>query len=354
MRIGVDGHVLTGKFQGTRTTLGRLLNEVSQRAGAHSLLLYSYSPDEARELLGHRAIAHRQLPPGGAIWRLLLQFPRLFRRDAVDLGVFQYIAPLRGRHMVFIHDLLPLTHPHLFPWRMRLRSRLFFTLSIRRAAMVVAVSDYTGDQIRQRLNIPRERLAVVKNGPSFPQEAYWLPRETGDQRYILAVGRIEPRKNMDLLVRAFRQASLHNVKLVIVGTIDPAFRHAEIEGAGVEIRTDVSDTELQALYRNASLFVFPSSAEGFGLPLLDAVLFGLPTISSDRTAMPEVGGDCAVYFNPDADDAQAVLADLIAGHFALSPIVPPSPEQRCQHHEQFNWGHAAQQFLTAAEAAYDA
>ena len=350
IRIGVDGHVLTGKFQGTRTTLSSMLRKVAPLLGERELVVYSDDPKEAAGLLARPQFAYRDLGGAGSIKRLFALFPKLFRRDRIDVGVFQYIAPFSGRHIVFIHDILPLTHPHLFPFKVRLRTRLFYTLSIRRAALVAVVSDYTRQQVQQKFGVPAARLQTVLNGPSFEREVYFAEKTPPDERYIMTVGRIEPRKNTALLAEAFRKSGVEGVKLKIVGSFDPEFERGKVEGDNVEILTGLDDDALVALYRGAALFVYPSEAEGFGLPLLDAVLFGLPVISSNRTSLPEVGGSLATYFDPTAPDAADILALLIQAHFGEEPIVRPTLEQRQAHAEQFDWSRSARQFLDAVDA----
>lgn len=352
VRIGIDGHVLTGRFQGTRTTLSSLLRAAAPLLANRTIIVYSDAPEEARALLGTDVFVHRALGHAGSIKRLLRVFPALFRRDRVDLGVFQYMAPLIGRHIVFIHDLLPITHPHLFPFKVRVRTRLFFSLSIRRAAIVVAVSTYTRDQILQLFPSVRAKLRTVLNGPSFAAEVYRAPLTPSTDRYILTVGRIEPRKNVTLLAEAFRRAAVPDLRLVIVGAWDPEFPRGRIEGDGIDVRSNVNDEALIALYRGASLFAYVSEAEGFGMPLLDATLFGLPVIASDRTALPEVGANLAEYFNPTASDAVDVLARRIREHFAGRPVRRPTAAERAHQATRLSWDRAAEDFLASVDAAF--
>lgn len=352
LHVGIDGHVLTGRFQGTRTTLSGLLRALASRRGDHRFTIYSNAPEAARAMLGVDGFDHADLGGAGSIKRLLTVFPRLFRRDRVDLGVFQYMAPLTGRSIVFIHDILPLTHPHLFPFKVRVRTRIFFTLSIRRAAMVIAVSNYTRDEIIRHYRLPPDRLRTVRNGPSFAEEVYRQPLTPAEPRYILTVGRIEPRKNFALLADAFRRAAVPGLRLVIVGSWDPEFVRGTLDGEGIEARSGLDDAALIELYRGASLFVYPSEAEGFGVPLLDATLFGIPVITSDRTALPEVAGDLAEYFDPRAPDAVATLAARIAGHFAGQPVRRPTEDERAEQARRFSWDRAAEDFIDAVDAAH--
>ncbi|AOH83781.1 hypothetical protein AWL63_07165 [Sphingomonas panacis] len=345
--IGVDAHVLTGKYQGTRSTLTNLLRALGGRIGTRRLIVYADDPVTARAAVGVEAFEYVALPARGAV-RRLLEFPRLFRRDGVTIGVFQYIAPLAGRHAVFVHDILPLTHPRYFPLAMRLRMRVFGALAIRRAGVVLAVSEDTRAAVEARFGVPPERLRVVLNGPSFSPSAYDRA-EPASPRYILTVGRIERRKNVGLLIDAFRLADPADVRLVIVGAVDAGFGFAMPRDPRIDLRSHLPEDELIAVYRGASLFVYPSAAEGFGLPLLDATLFGIPTIASNRTALPEVGGDLVRYFDPEAEDAVTTLAGLIAGHFAASPVPAPDAAQRRAQAELFSWDRAAAAFLAAID-----
>lgn len=346
--IGFDAHVLTGKYQGTRSTLTNLLRALGSRIGSRRLIVYSDDPVAARAAIGVEAFEYVALPARGAV-RRLLEFPRLFRRDGVAIGVFQYIAPLVGRHVVFVHDILPLTHPRYFPLAMRVRMRVFGALAIRRAGVVLVVSEDTGAAVQARFRLAPERLRVVLNGPSFPPAVY-DGGEPASPSYILTVGRIERRKNIGMLIDAFRAADLADVRLVIVGAVDTGFAFAVPGDPRIELRSRVPEDDLIGLYRGASLFVYPSAAEGFGMPLLDATLFGIPTISSNRTALPEIGGDLVRYFDPEAADAVETLAALIAGHFGASPIPAPDPAQRCAQTERFCWARAADAFLAAIDA----
>lgn len=351
MRIGIDGHVLTGKFQGTRSTLCSLLRALAERPSEHEMLLYSEDPVAARAMLDSDRFRYEPLGHVSSIKRLLRVFPKLFRRDGVVLGVFQYMTPLTGRHIVFIHDLLPISHPRYFPWKMRVRTRIFFTLAIRRAAMVVAVSEFTRAEVARLYGLGPDRLKLVRNGPSFPLAVFQRARQPAANPYILAVGRIEARKNVPLLIDAFRQAGVPGVRLVIVGAHDLGFSYRVPDDPSIEVRKGLEDEALIDLYRGASLFVYPSAAEGFGLPLLDALLFGLPVIASNRTAMAEIGSRLADFFDPEAPDARDILAGRIAAHYGEKPVRAPTKAERETLAATFSWRRAADDFLAAVDAA---
>jgi glycosyltransferase involved in cell wall biosynthesis len=195
-------------------------------------------------------------------------------------------------------------------------------------------------------------VSRIHPGGSFDPGAYFdgkVEASPHPRPYILSVGRIEARKNIPLLARAFVHAGLPDIDLVIVGKRDLGYSAALPENDRIVVREEVDDRQLVALYRHASLFVFPSEAEGFGLPLLDAVLFGLPTIASNRTSLPEVGGDLATYFDPTGPAAVGTLATMIGGHFTDRPIPSPSPEGRAAHAGKYNWERAAHELTDALD-----
>lgn len=350
MRIGIDGHVLTGKHQGIRTTLTSLLRALAPYAGEHEFVIYSHDPELAHAAIGID-FAYRKLRSVSSLKRLLIEFPSLFSRDGIELGVFQYISPLVGKHLVFIHDILPFTHGHFFPGPFRLRSKLFYSVSMRRAARIVAASEYTRREIEARYRSLQGRISVVLNGPSFSDEVYFQARSERAERLLLTVGRIEPRKNIPLLVEAFLQADVSDTRLLVVGAPDLKFDYKAPDNGRIAIRSEITDEELIGLYRTAGLFVYPSSAEGFGLPLLDATLFGLPVIASNKTALPEVAAGLAWHFDPDSPGAVQRLAARIRDHFSGAPLRSPTQAERRAQARRFSWDRAARDFLDAIEAA---
>jgi glycosyltransferase involved in cell wall biosynthesis len=358
-RIGVDAHVLEGKHQGSKTTLFKLLSAFAQRENIPQFCLYGHSPDRLARAFNTTKFEYRAIGRNNPVVRLMVEFPFLFGRDDISIGLFQYICPLWSRrNIVVVHDILPMSHPEFFPFIFRLRTRLFYSASILSAAAVIAVSEYTASLIRARFPSRSDRVHVVHNGPSFSDEVYFQPSTSNaavkyadGQAYVLCVGRIEPRKKVDLLVEAFRESGVDGVKLIIVGQADLGYRYRVPETPTIRVLKNLDDAELIDLYRGASLFVYPSVAEGFGIPLLDATLFGVPTISSNRTAMPEVGGDLVEYFDPVDGDAKSELARRIRDHFRGRPVARPDEQARRAQFRRFSWENAAEKVLEIINAS---
>src|SRR5260221_11396503 len=168
---------------------------------------------------------------------------------------------------------------------MRWRSRVLFRMSARRAGAVFVVSQYTRREIIGRYGIADEKVHVTYNG--FDAAAF--DRLSGDGRlgaradYVLYVGRLEPRKNVDLIIEALGRTNDPNLRLLIVGRSDfatPQLLRLIAASPRVEHRSNVDNRELDRLYRGARALVYPSSAEGFGLPIIKALARGVPVIAS--------------------------------------------------------------------------
>lgn len=349
-RVAFDAHVISGKPQGSATYLRRMLAEIAKLDLDFQLVVYCHAPSQLESTIRSPSFELRDLPREHSASRLLYTFPRLLKRDQIDLAVFQYIAPPFSPVAVLlvVHDVLPLTHPHLFERRFRWPWALLARWSMRNARSLVTVSQSSAAEIRRCLPDADQPLYVTHDGPSFEQEQYFSEPSAGaDIRrpcrdpYVLCVGRIERRKNIDLLVRAFREACLTGVKLVLVGRREAGFMDVFSRHDDILQLEDVTDADLIGIYRNASLFVYPSEAEGFGIPLLDALLMGLPTVCSDRSCLREIAAGLATFFDPAAPDAVQILREEIRRHFLSRPLPAPSAESRRALVARFNWGASA-------------
>lgn len=351
-RVGVDAHVLTGKHQGTRTWLRHMLLEIDRIAPPDDYVVYSSNPELVSGMVGASSLRHRQLPARPAPVRMLATWPVLAASDRLDTLVTQYNAPPwgAGRQVVVVHDVLFETHPQFFPPMMRRRLQVMTRLSVARASLVVTVSEYSRHQIEARYGVSPAKLVVCRNGtpPRAEPDEQSLSYAASLEPYLLMVGRLEPRKNVDLVLRATSGLRARGVHLVVVGSADFA-SEATVEALrcaeGVVHLQSVPDGLLAALYAAARALVFASSGEGFGLPVLEALSHGTPVIASDKTSIPEVGGDVAWYFDPDGPDAVSDLAALAAQAIQDPPTW--DEEVLSSHLAQFDWRASAETFAAA-------
>jgi glycosyltransferase involved in cell wall biosynthesis len=279
MRVGLDVSPLVQTRAGTARYVEHLLAELPDLVP-----LRFGGPGRASTLLRD-------------VWWYPVGLPRAARRlDVLHCPTFR--APLRSPVplVITIHDLAVLRHPGTFNQWSRRYSRLAVPRVARAARLIVAVSEFTKGEIVDLLRVPEEKIRVVPNGvsPVFSPDG---ARADGD--YVLAVGTLEPRKNLDGAQEAARRLGL---QLLVVG-----------ERGWGDVRVDgwigrVSDERLAELLRGARCLVYPSLYEGFGLPVVEAMACGTPVVTSAGGATEEVAGAAAVLVDPG--DPAAIAAGI--------------------------------------------
>ena len=247
------------------------------------------------------------------------------------LHVPHYNVPLlyRGCLLVSIHDLVHIMEPAL---RRTLASRCYawpmLKLSARKAEHVITVSQYSKVQIVERLGIASAKVSVIYNGvasrfhPRDRQEcAATVSQALSVHRpYVLYVGNLKPHKNVGSLLRALallRQRKQADPQLLVVGD-DATWKPGLLQECArlglqdaVRFVAQVSDDLLPVLYAGAELVVQPSTLEGFGLPVLEAMACGTPVVCSRAASLPEVGGDAAEYFDPHSVEEMAAALERV-------------------------------------------
>jgi glycosyltransferase involved in cell wall biosynthesis len=217
----------------------------------------------------------------------LLWYPRL-RTETDVLHCPTFRGPVRGRQplVVTVHDLAVLRHPEWFNRWTATYSRIAVPRVVAAATRVIAVSEFTKRELMSLLRVPDTKIRVVPNGVEdvFTPEG---PRAEGD--YVLAVGTLEPRKNLARIAQAVA-GELRVVGARGWGGVDPPPNVRWLGG--------VDDEELAALYRGARCLVYASLYEGFGIPVAEALACGCPIVTSRESAMVEIAGDDATYVDP--------------------------------------------------------
>jgi glycosyltransferase involved in cell wall biosynthesis len=218
-----------------------------------------------------------------------------------------WVSPVRS--VATVHDVWPFvaTAPDL---RVREREQTQYRVMAQRAALIIAVSEFTKGEIVRHLGVAPELIRVIPQGVAAPLPVA-KPARSGLPRYVLFVGEVEPRKDIETLLAAMARLPsdvASDTTLVVVGRSHGLEARA-LPGVKCDFVGEVEDdTRLAALYAGAAVFAFPSKYEGFGLPVLEAMSYGAPVVASDAASIPEVGGDAALYF--PCGDADALAASL--------------------------------------------
>jgi glycosyltransferase involved in cell wall biosynthesis len=292
------------------------------------------------------------------------RLPRLARKHEIDLlhspGTS---APRRPGvvGVVTILDVIYARHPEAHTLPMRLGMRLIVPLAARGADRVITISHSAASEIADVLLVPLERIDVTHLGgrpigPATPEPELRNRYELGDAPLILSVSARRPHKNLPRLIEAFAGLTADPPPLLVLPGYETPFedelrRRADELGVAERVRflSWVSDEDLEGLYAAAACFAFPSLAEGFGLPVLEAMQRGVPVACSNAGPLPEVGGDAVRYFDPlDVGDLTAALSDLLTDP-RLREGLANAGRQRAS---SFTWERTARETAESYERAW--
>jgi len=343
MRIGIDAHAIGAQQGGNETYIRNLIIALAAIDDRNQYTIYLANSEAARYWSRFFAERHpnfsvRLLPPPTPLVKVPMALAVELRLRPVDVLHVQYTAPpfCPAPVVATIHDLAFEHLPETFTRRGSFQLKLTVRRTARKAARIATVSEFSRRDIIKTYGLDPEKVVVTWNGVG---EGYVPEPESADEPaqirerfgiggdYILAVGSLQPRKNIVRLIRAY--AELRNRRedfrhqLVIVGRrlwlADEIFAEAMRQrwSDDVIMTGYVSDEDLPRLYRSASLFVYPSIFEGFGLPPLEAMACGTPVIAGDTSSLPEVTGGAAMLVDPNDEGAIADAILRIAGDPAL-------------------------------------
>jgi glycosyltransferase involved in cell wall biosynthesis len=344
VRIALNAQLLSSassyRSAGISRVIHHLLDELPRVPGDEEYLVYAPASDANRQLLS-RARVRRRLtrvpvhrPPVRIGWEQTVLPVELLREHADLLHALGFVSPLwwRGKTVVTVYDLSFLRFPEVFNRSNRLYLGTFTPPSLRRADRVITISESTRQDVIELCGVAPEKVTPIllaadgRFRPASPEAvAEFRARRNLPERFVLYLGTLEPRKNVETLVRAYarlRQAGSVDHVLVLAGgkgwLYDSIFALVQRLGLADVVRFPgfVPADEQALWYSSATVFAFPSRFEGFGLPLLEAMACGTPVVSSWASSLPEVVGDAGLLVDPS--DALRQLLEDEARRLALA------------------------------------
>jgi len=372
MRIGLDGQPLTKP----RTGVGHYTFELARA-------LAILRPEDSFELVAPDAIPATIVRDSETIPNLRLVsvkanllmrrwssigLPRYMRRARLDLfhGT-NYQLPLMNakRNVLTVHDLSIFTHPQTHDAQFARRARIRLPIMLRAATRIITPTEAIKDELTARFKLDPVRITVTPEAPrntfspmKREDTADVLQRLGIDNDFILSVGTIEPRKNLQTLVRAFARIGRntdHQPLLVIAGgagwltdDFDRLVRESDFRER-IRLTGYLSDEELRALYSSCKVFVYPSLYEGFGLPPLEAMACGAPVIASRIAAHEETLKDNARLVEPMDESALAkAIVDLVEDEKLRQSLAKAGRA----HAANFSWQKTAERTWEVYEAVF--
>jgi glycosyltransferase involved in cell wall biosynthesis len=361
LRIGIDVYQAGLPYGGIARYIKALVSAMSMAAPLDRFVLVS----------NHFRSSHDSWRYSAAnIERLNLRFPRRLMQTCWDRIGWPPIEVLVGRldlfhgtHFVLpavrsaklvltVHDLTFLKHPEYFSDQAlnERGHRIELPAALKRADLIIAVSDHTRKDLIDLLQVSEDRIRVVYEGvqPHFFVSGQGMRMEETNARLglnrpylVFVVGTPEPRKNLVRTVTAARMAA-PDLELVLVGHRERIRTLLEGNASEVNLIGSLSDRDLPLVLHGAQLALYPSLAEGFGLPALEALAAGVPLVTSDRTALPEVVGKAAVLVNPESTEAiSAAIRSLLDDKERRRQLV----ELGTARAREFTWERSARDVL---------
>lgn len=358
IKVLVDAHVFDGMYQGTRTYIRGLYRALASSDRIEIFLAAQNIKELAKEFEGVGNVNFLKLNSASALKRLLIEIPELVNSHGFDYIHFQYMdSPIKCcKTIVTIHDVLFLDFPNDFSWLYRQKKHLF-KIAASRADILSTVSFYSQQRISHHFNIPQEQIHVVKEGidesyffsgdPEFSRE--YIQGKFSVTRVILFVSRVEPRKNHILLLQAFLELRLWEKGFHLVFIGNTSIRSAELDlmiSAMPESAIEyfhhferVSQEDLIHFFQASHIFVYPTRAEGFGFPPLEAAAMKVQTLLSNATSLAEFKFFGDRFFDPDhVEELKIKILRLIEnpGSFANMDTISALVQN------EYNWDRCAE------------
>jgi glycosyltransferase involved in cell wall biosynthesis len=375
MRVGINGYEAVVPRFGFDTDSG-LPNRVGSGEFAYQLLKEIYNLKSKNDFFIYLPSSPTQDMPtehenwkyevfrAKKLWTLIGLGKKLFKNNE-KLDVFYsptHYLPLNFRvpSVISILDVSYMHFPKLFKKKDLMMLKYWGKYSIKKSKKIITISESSKSDIINLYKVPAHKVEVVYPGIKHESRItnHELDMEDLKEKfgikneYILFVGTLQPRKNIKRLIEAYSKLNTE-ATLVIVGKKGWQFEEiiSSPEKYGVKPKVkfieNALDEDLSALYKHAEFFILPSLYEGFGLPVLEAMSYGCPVITSDVSSLPEAGGDAALYVDPEStEDITKKMQELLDDKELREKLIKKGHEQV----KKFSWEKSAKETMKVIES----
>ncbi|NHZ86888.1 MAG: glycosyltransferase [Planctomycetia bacterium] len=324
-------HTVDGTYQGIRTHVLEIFSRVVALCPQVQFYLFLENPTTLSDFSNNfnsPNVKTIRIPVSSPFLRLIWFFLKMQKKYHLDYFHSQYIFPfpLLSKGLVTIHDILFETHTQYFSTIFKIRLKLLVKYAAKKSEHIFSVSNFSKESIIKNYDINPDKITVIYNAASSiysnknNKQNILNNFSLKQKKYLLTVGRSDVRKNYHTLIRAY-SSLINNIPPLLI--IDSSSDHSTLNhliakynlNHKIKIISNINNEVLSEIYKNATLFIYPSYAEGFGIPVIEAMTSGLCVIASNTTALREIGQGAVVFINPNnpneiANTIQTLLKDV--------------------------------------------
>lgn len=351
----VDCHVFDGNLQGTTSYIKGLYRELIKDK-SKTFFLAAHNIIRVQSVFGiHDNVIYLKYSSKNKLIRLLIDIPKLITQNKIDYAHFQYIVPpiKMCKYIVTIHDVLFLDFPQYFPLFYQIKNYFFFKYSAKKSNLVLTVSQYSKEKIEKHFHLSNVKIIPNAIDSEYLEkynkenEVQIVKNKFNLENYFLFVSRWEPRKNHHTLLKTFVENGYYKkYKLVFIG--DNAIENKSYNNYYNLLENGVKEQivrlkkiefhDLVHLVRASTLSVYPSFAEGFGIPPLESIASSIPTVCSNTTAMSDFKFIGGCLFDPSSSDDLNLKIQIALEDNLIE-------EKRNQVNLKYKWNLSAKIFL---------